>query len=153
MTSELLNTSELLAKAKRIATTDDGRPMPYVLARLAGVSDPDFRGSPGALFLTGVFEGWLEAIAYDASDDPAAFLADLDREAIERDVTYGRAEMIYTVESWRVFTDLGLWTLQADDPCIVDGLPLVDVASALLEDRARALVSALFDALDQIGAK
>jgi len=151
--SELWNVEELIRKAKRIGQTDDGRPAPYVLAHLAGVADPDFRGSPGALFLCGVFDSWVEAIAYDAPYGLHEFFEGLDRDAITRDVSEGRSESIYTVEAWRVFTDLALWTIQEEEPCIVDGMPLREVAGALVEMTARRLVEALFSSLDRIGAK
>ena len=151
--SELWNVEELIRKAKRIGQTDDGRPAPYVLARLAGVADPDFKGSPGALFLCDVFDSWVEAIAYNAPYGLHEFFEGLDRDAITRDVSTGRSESIYTVEAWRVFTDLALWTIQEEYVCIVDAMPLRDAASVLVEFTACRLVEALFSALDRIGAK
>jgi hypothetical protein len=156
-----------LIQSRRFGCDGIGTPRPYSLARLAGVADPDATYSPGAVFLSGVFDSWFERIEYDVKEYKAAkpvesrtvreFLDSLDVDSIACDVSSGRSESIYTVESWRVFVDLALWRENETD-WITDRdetrvMNLADIAPALVESVAYRLAESLNSALVDVAAK
>jgi len=101
-----METTELMNRARRMGTTDQGRPAPYQLARLAEVSDPENLSSPGSAFLLDVFETWIErAEPFDGGEPD--YRTEEGRESIARDVATiheGMSEW----ECWRAFVDLAL---------------------------------------------
>jgi hypothetical protein len=157
----------LLSQAFRIGRTNNGTTSaPFTLARLAGVADPDSTYTPGAVFLSGVFDSWLERVTYDAreyldstpveSRTVREFLESLDVESIARDVSCGRSESIYTLESWRVFTDLALWREDlelVDLEWLTNRHHLSDVAAVLVELVGYRLAETLTGALVDVAAK
>lgn len=122
-----MNANELRERAGRIGRDDAGKIAPYFLAYHAGVADPDDRYSPGARFLSQVFENWHERATFD--DDRTT---EEGRYSIARDcstIHEGYAE----VECWRIFADLALWRDDAIVSWGWDTVPnVIDLVSATL---------------------
>lgn len=103
---EIMEMETLITQLGRIGKTSDGRPAPYGLARLAGVSDPETLISPGAMFLVDTFNSWLERVSFDLRDVVRTLDADAIN-AINRD-TATIHEGYSEFTCWKVFTDLAL---------------------------------------------
>lgn len=122
-----MNTNELRERAGRIGRDDSGKIAPYFLAHHAGVADPDDRYSPGARFLSQVFEHWHERATFD--DDR---LTEEGRYSIARDCSTIHEGMA-DVDCWRVFADLALWRDDAVKSWGWDTVPnVMDLVSATL---------------------
>jgi hypothetical protein len=79
----------------------------YELAQLAGVVTPDTLESPGAKFLVGIYEDFL-----DCTKDGEVLTEDDVTELADSAVP------VYTWPMWKTFVDLGAWQedLESGDP-------------------------------------
>ena len=150
--------SQLIRAAAKIGRTEYGEQIaPYHLSQLAGVSDPDNRSSYGAVWLVQVFEDWQERVTSELEGDGAT-LEGINRDSVTRDVLSSRVEAMSTLNSWRVFVDLGLWQwsynlAEHTGRTELEGSDISGHALEMLYAAGRQLIGQLFDALEAAAVK
>lgn len=150
--------AQLIRAAAKIGRTEYGEQIaPYHLSQLAEVSNPDTRHSWGAVWLVEVFEDWQERVTSELEEDGAT-LEGINRDSVTRDVLSSRVETMSTLNSWRVFVDLGLWQWSYDltehtGRTELEGHDIHLHAVEMVYAAGRQLIGALFEALEAAAVK
>jgi hypothetical protein len=127
-------------------------PAPYMLADLAGVSNPDTPSSDGARFLVRIHEDFCERLEGEL-EYGGQTLATVNRYNVARDVT-AACTPVWTDDTWRVWADLALYSYWVDQLEEVGGESTIELgelsqlAAHVCEVVAEVLVGRMFDALD-----
>lgn len=122
----------------------------YTLSHLAEAFSPDTLESPGAEFLTGVMDAFVEGVRFNCEEFSDEFeisqVIDNMRNAGELDTFASDAPSCYTHEMWKQFLDLGGYREDLSG-CPVIGLDepnaLNMIAACALSQIADRLIEAL----------